>query len=459
VGTPVDDSTLPTATEVVVVGAGLAGLACARRLSAAGVDDLVVLEASDGVGGRVRTDTVDGYRVDRGFQLLNPGYPEARRVLDLGALRLRALPAGVVVASGGHRRLLSDPRRTRPADLPAGIRGALTSFGGPRSKAAFARWALTSAFTDPSNLLAAPDGPWRDALTERGIGGPLRHAVLETFLAGTLGEQDGSTSRRFVELLLRSFVKGSPGVPWEGMQAIPEQLAAALPAGRLHLHRPVTAVTGHGAATADGTISARAVVVATDPVTAGRLTGVPVPAMRALTTFWHVAPGPPTTSAALHLDGDRRGPLVNTVVLSTSAPAYSPGSGSLVATTVLGDRGDTATERAVLSQLEHVYGAGTSRWQLLATSAVPQALPASEPPLDPRRPVDLGGGLFVAGDHRDTASQQGALVSGRRTADAVLRHLGLPVPPRPPLDGVRATTPTATAQPAATPTPIRLAGN
>lgn len=438
---------------MVVVGAGLAGLACARRLVDAGVDDLLVLEASDGVGGRVRTDTVEGYRIDRGFQLLNPGYPEARRVLDLGALRLRPLPAGVVVASGGRRRLLSDPRRTHPADLPASIRGALTSFGGPRSKAAFARWALASAIADPADLLSAPDGPWRDALTDRGIDGPLRHAVLETFLAGTLGEQDGSTSRRYVELLLRSFVKGSPGVPWEGMQAVPDQLAAGLPAGRLHLHRPVTRTRGDGIDTAGGTVAARAVVVATDPATAGRLTGVPVPAMRALTTFWHVAPEPPTSSAALHLDGDRRGPLVNTVVLSTAAPAYSPGPGSLVATTVLGDRGDTATEQEVVTQLRHVYGADTTRWELLATSAVPQALPTTDPPLDPRRAVDLGGGLFVAGDHRDTPSQQGALVSGRRTADAVLRHLGLPVPPRPPLDAVRVATP------AATPTPVPHAGS
>src|SRR3954466_1298194 len=90
------------AGEVVVVGAGLAGLACARRLAASGVA-VTVLEAADGVGGRVRTDVVDGFRCDRGFQLLNPAYPEARRVLDLPALRLPPLPARRVVASGPRR--------------------------------------------------------------------------------------------------------------------------------------------------------------------------------------------------------------------------------------------------------------------------------------------------------------------------------------------------------------------
>jgi predicted NAD/FAD-dependent oxidoreductase len=106
-----------------------------------------------------------------------------------------------------------------------------------------------------------------------------------------------------------------------------------------------------------------------------------------------------------------------------------------VASTVLGDAGDAATEAAVRAQLRYVHGTDTRRWELLATHALPQALTAMPPPLDARRPVALGNGLFVAGDHRDTASQQGALVSGRRAADAVLRSLGVPVPPRPALDG------------------------
>src|ERR687885_994286 len=96
--------------EVVVVGAGLAGLACARRLNGAGVA-VTVLEAADRVGGRVRTDVVDGFRCDRGFQLLNPAYPEVRRVLDLRALRLRPLPAGGVVPGGGRPGPPTEPRR------------------------------------------------------------------------------------------------------------------------------------------------------------------------------------------------------------------------------------------------------------------------------------------------------------------------------------------------------------
>ena len=156
--------------------------------------------------------------------------------------------------------------------------------------------------------------------------------------------------------------------------------------------------------------------------------------MRPLTTFWHVADEPPAPSGALHVDADRRGLVANSVVLSRAAPEYSPDGRSLVASTVLAADGRSRIEVAVRHQLRTLYGVDTGSWQLLATYPIGPALTAMDPPLQPRRPVDLGDGLLVAGDHRDTASLQGALVSGRRAADATLRRLGRHVPPRPPLD-------------------------
>ena len=441
-----DPGSVPSSVDVAVVGAGLAGLACARLLTRAGLD-VVVLEAADAPGGRVRTDVVDGFRCDRGFQLLNPAYPEARRVLDLPAMRLQPFPAGVVVADATGRRLMADPRRVPATSLPAALTGGLTGPGSVAEKAAFARWALRCARRDPRDLLSDPDEPWGTFLDRLGVDGALRREVVDTFLAGTLAEDDGSTSRRFVELLVRSFVKGSPAVPWAGMQAMPDQLAAGLPAGTLHCGVPIGAVTPGGVTGDHGRTVARAVVVAAGPASAADLLGLPEPRTRALTTFWHVAPQAPTTSAALHVDGARRGPVVNTVVMSNAAPSYSPdplranGSGrALVATTVLGDAGDAATEQVVRAQLAEVYGTSTQHWELLVTHAVPAALTAMEPPLDVRRPVALGDGRFVAGDHRDSASIQGALVSGRRAANAVLEHLGLPVPPREPLGAATHST-------------------
>lgn len=416
--------------DVVVVGAGLAGLACARRLANRGVD-VMVLEAAEAVGGRVRTDTVNGFLCDRGFQLINPAYPEVQRVLDVPALRLQAFPAAIVVATGAGRRTLADPRRA-PTLLPrvaaALLRGGVGSL---KEQAAFGRWALRATRRRPEKLLAEADLGWGQALTDQGIDGPLRERVIEPFLAGVLGERDGSSSHRFTQLLVRSFLRGNPSVPWRGMQAVPDQLAAGLPA--VHLGVTVESVRPGIVRTADGEITAGCVVVATDPTTATRMLDLPPVQMRPLTTFWHVSPEAPTRSGAIHVDGDDRGPVVNTLVISNRARSYSPDERSLIATTVLGDAGDQTTERAVLAQLELIYGQSTRWWELMRRNVIPQALTAMPVPLEARQPVALADGLVVAGDHRDTASSQGALVSGRRAADAVLADLGLPALPREPL--------------------------
>ncbi|MBP2416155.1 NAD(P)/FAD-dependent oxidoreductase [Microlunatus capsulatus] len=400
---------------VVVVGAGLAGLACAQRLVAAGVD-VVVLEASDGVGGRVRTDVVDGYRCDRGFQLLNPAYPALRRVVDLDALDLRPFRAGVVAATGDRQAVLADPRRE-----PGLLGRTLTApLGSLLDKVLFARWAAT-ALLPVGRTTGRPDRTLSEALDRARVTGPLRSGVVEPFLAGVLAERDGSTSAAFVGLLLRSFILGSPAVPALGVGRLPETMAAGLPAGTVRLGTTVHRVDAHAVETDGGTVGARAVVVATDPPTAERLTGVPAPAMKALTTFWHSAPEPPGRERRLlHLDADRRGPLLNSAVMTDVAPEYAPPGRALVASTVLGADGTAEAERAARRHAGVVYGADPTGWELVTTSVVPGALPEQRPPLDLRRPVTAPSGVHVAGDHRDTASIQGALVSGRRAAAAVL---------------------------------------
>lgn len=145
--------------------------------------------------------------------------------------------------------------------------------------------------------------------------------------------------------------------------------------------------------------------------------------MNGLTTMYHLAPESPTSARALHLDGEQRGPVVNTSVISNVAPSYAP-LRTLISSSLVGAYDDSATERAVRAHLAHVYGRDTSRWEHVRTYALPRALPAMLPPLDVRRPVALGAGIYVAGDFRDTASIQGAMVSGRRAAQALLRDLG-----------------------------------
>jgi phytoene dehydrogenase-like protein len=404
--------------EVVVVGAGMAGLSCAVELTRRGVD-VGVLEAADAPGGRIRTDTVDGMLLDRGFQLLNPAYPALRGLVDLTALDLRSFERGVLVASRGRRTALVDPFRA-----PLGLVSAMgRGTGSPVEKAFFATYTARCALAPAARLQRRPDVGYGEALDAAHIRGRLRRSVLEPFLAGVLAEDDQQTSRRFVDLLLRVFARGTPALPAQGMQALPGQVAAELPADCLQCGVSVEGLDGLTVKSAAGDSRAEAVVIATDPASAARLTGLPAPTTRALTTFYHHTETSPAARALLHVDGDRDGPVVNTAVVSDVARTYCS-KGSLVASTVLGANDSASMVRAVTRQLASIYGVDTGGWELVASYPIAQALPAMLPPLEIRQPVDLGDGLFVAGDHRDTASIQGAIVSGRRAAAAVAVRLG-----------------------------------
>jgi hypothetical protein len=122
------------------------------------------------------------------------------------------------------------------------------------------------------------------------------------------------------------------------------------------------------------------------------------------------------------------GPVWNTGVASNVAASYAPAGRHLVHATTLLDRPDgEAPESDVRRHLAGIHGCDTTRWQVVARNRIEHALPATPPGTPVRRPVALGDGLFVCGDHRDTASLQGALVSGRRAAAAVRRALGVGV--------------------------------
>ena len=392
----------------LVVGAGLAGLAAARHLADAGLD-VQVLEAGDAVGGRVRTDVVDGMLLDRGVQLYNPSYPEGRRVLDHGALSLQPFTAGVSVTLDGRRHRVADPRRA-PHLLPASLRAPV---GSPAAKARFVAYALRAAYRPSARDLSRPDPTTALHLSRAGVRGPILERLVRPFLAGVFGEEELTTSSRYGELVVRSFVRGTPSLPADGMRAIPEQLAAALPDGTVRLGERVDDVDA---------LDGRAVVLATDPAAAARLTGLPEPRMHALTTFYHVAPVAPTRTRLLHVDGHRRGPVVNTAVLTNVAPSYATGR-HLVSSTVLGWHDEPEMEHRVRQHLSLVYGADTRRWEHVRTYALPRAVVAAPAPLHVDANVRLGGRRYVAGDHRDTPSIQGALLSGRRAAEAVLQDL------------------------------------
>ncbi|RBY88482.1 NAD(P)/FAD-dependent oxidoreductase [Blastococcus sp. TF02A-26] len=405
---------LPARAEVVVVGAGLAGLSAAVRLAEAGLD-VHVVEASGHAGGRLATERVDGFVVDRGFQVLNTGYPRVAADLDVPALEMGWFWPGAVLRHEGRAARLVDPRR-HPATALGTLRAPIGSLP---AKTAIAAYSARAGYLPLERLLRTPETTAEQRLRAAGVGDEALERFFRPFLAGVLLESELTTSSRYLDLLWRSFARGRIGLPRHGMQAVGEQLAARLDAQRLHLDLRVSSVTDGSVTTASGPVRADAVVVASDPDTAATLLpGVEAAAPRRVTTHLHVLPASPWEDPLIVL-GTPGGRLVNSVVLTDAQPAYSPDGRALVASSSLGP----TTEAEVRDEIARLHDVGTTELEHLTSVTVTHAQPATLPPLQLRRPVDLGGGVFVCGDHRDTPSIQGAMASGARAARAVLRAL------------------------------------
>lgn len=401
--------------DAVVVGAGLAGLVAARTLVAAGRSVLVV-EASDGPGGRVRTDVVDGFRLDRGFQVLLTDYPELPRHLRLHELDLRRFDPGALVRLGDRFHRVVDPFRS-PLD---GLRGALAPVGTVADKLRITRLRRRLLRTSARTLLRGDDVPTADALRAEGFSDAMIDQLFRPLVGGIQLDPSLGSSRRMFDLVFRSLARGDAAVPALGMGEITRQLAAGLPDGVLRLGAAVSTVAPGRVTLADGeALAARDVVVATDGPTASRLLDLPDVRSRSASCVWFAADGPPLPDRLIVLDGTGEGPAANVAVMSNVAPSYAPPGRALVAAAVPGTA-DASLEPAVRAQLRGWWGAQVDGWQHLRTDAIVHGQPDQSPPLHPKQPVSLGHGVWVCGDHRDTASIQGAMYSGRRCAEAIL---------------------------------------
>ena len=412
----------PVEVDVVIVGGGLAGLSAARRLDRAGVEWLLV-EASDRIGGRVTTDVVDGWHLDRGFQVMNTAYPRLPALVDLDALQMRYFTSGVLVRRGGGLHRLENPLR----EPLAGVQSITSGVGTLSDRLKFAALATKCATLPAAKLLEARETTTQEMLRKAGLSHRMIEEVLRPFFSGVFADRSLETSSHVFSMVLRSFARGRIGVPAAGMAALPAAIAGPLPYPQLLIGARTLSLGPGLVVTEGGEIHCRAVIVATDPATAADLLpGLPTPDMHGLTTFYFGADSAPIDEPTLLLDGDRREIIANTVVMSNAAPSYAPPGKALIAASVVGvSAPSSASETVIRVELSRLYDVPTDDWELLEVVSIPQALPAARvPQATLRKPVDLGDGLFVAGDHRDSPSQQGALAGGWRTAGAVLSWLG-----------------------------------
>mgnify|MGYP000227024870 CR=1 FL=1 len=428
---------------VVVAGGGLAGLVAARHLAAAGAD-VTLFEAREDVGGRVRTRTVDGFTLDRGFQVLFGAYPAVKRELDLDALDLRRFDPGAVIARPGERSTLADPLRS-PGDAVESLFNREVTVSDKLRTLALRQ---DLAGRTEAEIFARPDAPIREYLRDWGFSPKYLRNFVAPFYGGITLDRSLSTSKRVFEYTFKALSEGTIGVPAAGMGAIPEQLAdRARSAGAevvpdeavetvdadrsAHSGGSASRTDAVTVTTADRTVAADAVVVATDPKTARQLTGtdsIPT-ATRSCVTQHYRLPSEiaPTTGRKLLLNaGD---PSPNTIVpMSEVAPEYAPDGAALLNATFLEDAAFDRDEAALAEEtrltleswypdrdFEELAPVRTHRIEFAQFDQPPgihEELP------DVRAP---GGRTYLAGDYTAWSSIQGAMRSGREAARAVQR--------------------------------------
>ena len=382
-------------TEVLIVGAGLAGLSTAIHLEAAGVE-VTVIESSDRAGGRVASDVIDGFICDRGFQLINAQYPALQELNVIRELDFIEAPRVIEVSLGDRRHVIGDPRQVPWTAL---------------NKA-------TGTIPEKLALLRFIAGK---AKAGESIGQALRSTgtcyerVLRPFLQGVFLTDPDNVDALYGHSIIKSFVSGRPGVPRSGVGELSKALAKRV--SNIFYETRVDGIEQRSVHTNNGTYTANKILISTDATTATQLLGLTeVPRMAGCITWYHADAVNPSGSGRLVVDGQRRGPIINSVVMSDISSSYAPANQHLISTTT----DLNVTESDVRRHLAILWGVDTYAWQFIAKYEIPAALPIHNVGRALSQSMKISDHHFVAGDHRTVPSQQGALFSGRLAAQLIL---------------------------------------
>jgi len=386
---------VPVHSEVLVVGAGLAGLNAAIYLEAAGVD-VTVIESSDRPGGRVASDVIDGFICDRGFQLINARYPALQELNVLKELDFVEAPRVIEVSLGDRRHVIGDPRQVPWTALNKAT-------GTIPEKIALLRF------------IAGRPKPGQSIGHALRSTGTCYERVLRPFLQGVFLTDPDNVDAAYGHSIIKSFVNGKPGVPRNGVGELPKALAKRV--SNIVYNTRVDGIDQTSVHTNNGTYTANRILIATDATTATQLLGLTeVPRMAGCITWYHAVSENPSGNGRLIVDGQRRGPIMNSVVMSDISSIYAPNGQHLISTTT----DLNVTESDVRRHLAILWGTSTHEWQFIAKYEIPAALPIHNVGRELSQTMRISDHHFVAGDHRTVPSQQGALFSGRLAAQLIL---------------------------------------
>jgi phytoene dehydrogenase-like protein len=416
---------IKTTVDTVIVGAGIAGLSAACYLHQQGSSCLVV-EATDRVGGRVKTDQVDGFLLDHGFQIFLTAYPQAQKLLDYRALELNEFFNGALVWTGNSLEKVADPWR-HPAE---GVQSIYNKVGTLKDKLKVAELRNKLIEMSVKEVMEGPETTTEAYLQEFSFSAQMIETFFRPFFSGIFLASDLNTSSRFFQFVFRMFSVGSAALPARGMGAIPQQLSDALPQGMIRLNTPVAEVGSGTVWLKNGElITAKTILVATDAFNASRLLpAMPTPAFNPVHCFYFSAPQAPVSEPIIMLNGSGRGLVTNVCMPSQVTPHYAPPGKSLVSVTVLGQHADPESLFGVLkTELAGWFGDSVAEWQPLKHYVLPQALPRVMIPSQspPSTNLRFAPGLYLCGDYMDTPSMNGAMESGQRAARAIIEDLQL----------------------------------
>ena len=416
---------MESGADVLIIGGGLSGLCCALRLHQGGLS-FQVLEADNRIGGRIKTDRVDGFLLDHGFQVLLAAYPEAERVLDYDALNLCSFYPGALIHYRNRFYRFADPWR-HPMDGLRGIFAPIGSFTDKLRIGKLRRQALAGSLDD---LYHRPETTTMQALRSIGFSEGMIDRFFRPFIGGVFFDPALGVSSRMLAFGFRFFSLGDTALPAGGMGSIPEQIAARLPAESIRTEAPVASIQEDGVTLTSGEqIKAHAMVMATEGPEAARLLGdKEKPGSRSVSCLYYSTDEPPVSEPLLILNGDGQGLINSLCVPSNVAANYAPPGTSLISVTILGipNQSDQQLETGVRHQLQEWFGTAVRNWRHLRTYRIPHGLPLQIPPvLHPAAaPTQIRPRLFVCGEYRSSASIQWAMVTGRRAAEAVMSSLG-----------------------------------